>query len=192
MSSKLEPVIWSCDTGHIGIHGWVDVRTDLRTVTDVIAKTKISRIDELPYFLNYGAPRARLWGAELRCKIGNILRDLLMRVSERSCFPLRSPHNFTSLFARTERCKRSFFPSTTKFWNDIDLEVRLCDTIRYFKRMLIDYYKISDYFIPFHYSLERYCSIIHTRLRLDACALYYYLFEIRATFSPICSCGFFS
>ena len=25
MSSKLEPRIWSCDTGHIGIHGGVDV-----------------------------------------------------------------------------------------------------------------------------------------------------------------------
>ena len=50
MSSKLEPVIWSRDTGHIGIHGGVDVG---RTVT----KTKLS--DGLPYFLNYGAPRAR-------------------------------------------------------------------------------------------------------------------------------------
>ena len=27
MSSKLEPVIWSCDTGHIGIYGGVDVLT---------------------------------------------------------------------------------------------------------------------------------------------------------------------
>ena len=27
MSSKLEPVIWLCDTGHIGIHEGADVRT---------------------------------------------------------------------------------------------------------------------------------------------------------------------
>ena len=27
MSSKLEPAIWSRDTGHIGIHGGVDVWT---------------------------------------------------------------------------------------------------------------------------------------------------------------------
>ena len=31
------------------------------TVDDVITKTNISRIDGLPYFLNYGVPRARLW-----------------------------------------------------------------------------------------------------------------------------------
>ena len=47
MSSKLEPVIWSRDTGHIGIHGgW--------TYGHTVTKTKLS--DGLPYFLNYGAP----------------------------------------------------------------------------------------------------------------------------------------
>ena len=38
MSSKLEPVIWLCDTGHIGIHGGADGRTYVRTdVHDVMA-----------------------------------------------------------------------------------------------------------------------------------------------------------
>ena len=45
--------------------GWTDVRTFVRT--DVRRrhgyKTTICRIDGLPYFLNYGAPRARLWRA---------------------------------------------------------------------------------------------------------------------------------
>ena len=31
MTSRLEPVICSRDTGHIGIHGWVDEHTVLRT-----------------------------------------------------------------------------------------------------------------------------------------------------------------
>ena len=34
MSPKLEPMIWLRDTGHIGIHGGMDVRTD---VYDVMA-----------------------------------------------------------------------------------------------------------------------------------------------------------
>ena len=34
MSSKLEPVICSCDTGHIGIHGAVDGRRVLRSHDD--------------------------------------------------------------------------------------------------------------------------------------------------------------
>ena len=38
MSSKLEPVIWLRDTGHIGIHEGADGRTDVRTdVHDVMA-----------------------------------------------------------------------------------------------------------------------------------------------------------
>ena len=48
---------------------------------------------------------------------------------------------------------------------------------------------ISDYFLPFDYSLDRYCSIIHSRLRLDTCALFYYLFKTAVLSSPICSCG---
>ena len=41
---------------------------------------------------------------------------------------------------------------------------------------------ISDYFLPFDYSLDRYCSIIHSRLRLDTCALFYYLFKLQFYF----------
>ena len=48
-------------TGHIGIHEGADRRTYVRGRHG--HKTKFSHIDGLPYFLNYGAPRAR---AELR------------------------------------------------------------------------------------------------------------------------------
>ena len=58
-----------------------------------------------------------------------------------------------------------------------------------FKGMFANYYMISDYFLPFDYSLDRYCSIIHSRLRLDTCALFYYLFKTAVLSSPICSCG---
>ena len=74
MSSKLEPVIWLRDTGHIGIHGGAegrrgggaDGRTDGRTYVRSRRhgyKTKFSHIDGLPYFLSYGAPRARAFSA---------------------------------------------------------------------------------------------------------------------------------
>ena len=57
-------------TGHIGIHEGADGRTYVRTlyvrtdVHDVMAK--FSHIDGLPYFLKYGAPRARAFGANNR------------------------------------------------------------------------------------------------------------------------------
>ena len=42
----------------------------------------------------------------------------------------------------------------------------------------------------FNFSLDRYSSIIHTRLRLNVCALNYYLFKIGCKPSPECLCGF--
>ena len=59
MRSKLEPVIWLCDTGHIGIHGGVDGRTIVWSYCRTVTKTKFSRIDGLPYFLNYVALHVR-------------------------------------------------------------------------------------------------------------------------------------
>ena len=53
-SSKVEPAIWSRDTGHIW-HTWRRGRTDGRSHGDAVAKTTISRIDGLAYFLNHGA-----------------------------------------------------------------------------------------------------------------------------------------
>ena len=68
MSSKLEPVIWLRVLVTLAyMKGRTDVRTYVRTlyvrtvVHDVMAK--FSHIDGLPYFLKYGAPRARAFGA---------------------------------------------------------------------------------------------------------------------------------
>ena len=53
MSSKLDPVIWLRDTGHIGIHGGAEVRTD---VLDAMAmKQSFLASMGLPYFLNNSA-----------------------------------------------------------------------------------------------------------------------------------------
>ena len=52
---------------------------------------------------------------------------------------------------------------------------------------------LYDYWLCFTFWLftrfTRYCSIIHSRMRLDACALFYYLFKTAVLSSPICSCG---
>ena len=66
MSSKLEPVIW---LRVLVTLAYMKGRTDVRTVRctdvhDVMAiKPNFLHIDGLPYFLKYGAPRARAFGA---------------------------------------------------------------------------------------------------------------------------------
>ena len=64
MSSKLEPVIWLRVLVTLAYMKERTGRTDGRTdVHDVMAIKPIFLIDGLPYFLNYGAPRARAFGA---------------------------------------------------------------------------------------------------------------------------------
>ena len=69
MSSKLEPVTWLRVLVTLAyMKGRIDVRT---YVVRHGYKTKFSHIDGLPYFLKYGAPRARAFGAR-----GAPLQDL--------------------------------------------------------------------------------------------------------------------
>ena len=68
MSSKLEPVIWLRVLVTLAyMKGRTDVRTYVRCTYGSSwrhgYKTKFSHIDRLPYFLKYGAPRARAFGA---------------------------------------------------------------------------------------------------------------------------------
>ena len=58
MSSKLEPVIWLRDTGHIGIHGGADVRTYVHDVM-AIEPNFLTSMGYHIFFNSYGAPRAR-------------------------------------------------------------------------------------------------------------------------------------
>ena len=63
MSSNLEPVIWLRVLVTLAyMNGRTDVRTDGRSLRHGY-KTKFSHVGGLTYFLNYGAPRARAFGA---------------------------------------------------------------------------------------------------------------------------------
>ena len=63
-------------------------------------------------------------------------------------------------------------------WNDIDFSVRNLESVISFKYALFRIFDVPHYKRLFNFSLDRYSSIIHTRLRLNVCALNYYLFKI--------------
>lgn len=119
----------------------------------------------------------------------SFLRDLLpSKVHEKSRFSLRNRDNFTSYRVRTERFKRSFFPSTVSLWNTLDSSLRSIDTISLFKQKLKQYYHPNKYNKLYNTSLTRYASILHTRLRLGSCALNSYLYKINCCASQDCNC----
>ena len=102
------------------------------------------------------------------------LTDLLPATSQqRSGLSLRSAVNLTLFPCKTDRFKRSFFPDSTGLWNALDNVIRDSDSLNTFKNRLKNFFDISNYKKRFSFALDRYSSILHTRLRLNCCALNY-------------------
>ena len=70
-----------------------------------------------------------------------------------------------------------FFPSTTSLWNDIGYDIRCLDSIGSFKKALFCSYNVPSYNATFDFAIDRLNAIFYTRLRLDTCALNYYLLK---------------
>ena len=118
------------------------------------------------------------------------LADLLPKlVNERSYIPLRTSQNITEYRCRTEKFKKSFFPSTISLWNSIDLDVRNSTSKVNFKAKVTKLYHSLRYDKWLNFSLSRKASVFHTRLRLGHCALNGYLYSINCCNSPMCVCG---
>ena len=110
-------------------------------------------------------------------------------VKQKSGLILRHASNFILFPVRTERFIRYFFPSTTLLWNSIDYDQRITLSISVSKQYLNRFFGLSNYNKLFDYSIDRYSSILHIRLRLNCCTLNYYLFKIDCLTSPACICG---
>ena len=74
-------------------------------------------------------------------------------------------------------------------WNSIDYIYRNTISISLFKKFLSRFFDIPNYNKYYDFSIDRYSSILHTRLRLNCSALNYYLFKINYSLSPACTCG---
>ena len=112
-------------------------------------------------------------------------------VEQRSGLSLRQSFNISLFFVRTERFKKSFFPSATMLWNSVEYSVSSLPSINLFKKAILKFFDIScdrnhSYF---DHSIDRYTSVVHARLRLNCCALNYYLFRINRSLTPDCICG---
>ena len=88
------------------------------------------------------------------------------------------------------RYPKSFFPSTTKLWNLLDLRIRQLSTFESFKYKLKQhYYKNAK--PPSYYNIgNRYLNILHTRIRKNCSALHNDLFHANLIHSPSYSCGY--
>ena len=100
--------------------------------------------------------------------------------------PLRNSEHFTIPSYRLTLKNYSFFPSTRRAWNSLDLEDRNSLSYISFKRQLV-----NKTLVPVWYCTGvRKWNIIHTKLSYNYNILNYDLFRFNLKDHPGCSCGF--
>ena len=99
-------------------------------------------------------------------------------------------HNISQTTNRLPIFQQSFFPSTTKLWNLLDLRIRQHSTFESFKYKLKQHY-FKNANPPSYYNIgNRYLNILHTRIRNNCSALRNDLFHANLIHNPSCSCGY--
>jgi hypothetical protein len=117
------------------------------------------------------------------------LTDILPpRIFEITNYPLGNSEKFTNPSYRLTLTNSSFFPSTLRAQNSLDLENRNAPSYTSFKRQLVNKTLVP---VPVWYSTGvRKWSIIHTKLRYNYSILNYDLFRFNLKDNPGCACGF--
>ena len=81
----------------------------------------------------------------------NYLSDFLPQtVQQRSVLLLRNSENITLYRSRTERFKKSFFPSATSMWNNLQVRERNISTVQAFKVTGHPFWRFTE---------NRYCAL---------------------------------
>ena len=80
----------------------------------------------------------------------------------------------------------------TTLWNDISFDIRCLESYGSFKKALLSFFDVPSHNATFDFAIDRFNAIFHTCLRLNTCALNYFLFKIGCKEFPVCFCGFYN
>jgi len=107
-------------------------------------------------------------------------------VSQQNPYHRRNPLERVVPRSKTETYNSSFFPSTTKLWNDLPDNILLTDSLGQFKR----YLSSNDTLVPPHFYIgDRREQIIHCRMRLGMSDLKDDMFNRHLEIDRSCACG---
>ena len=110
-------------------------------------------------------------------------------IDDRYYIPLRTGNNICQYRCRTEKFKKSSYPSAISLWNSLDIDIRNSTSLVNLKHKVNKLYRPLCYNKWLNFSLTRRTSVLHTRLRLGFRALNDYLYKINCCNSPLCICG---
>ena len=115
------------------------------------------------------------------------LTDLLPNIiQDTSSYNLRNNQDFQLPFKRLFSFESSFFPSSLRLWNNLELQIRNSPALSKFKNCIKKTRKIVRNYPP---DGERVSSIPLTRLRHNCSSLNADLFRVNIVSNPTCSCG---
>jgi histone H3/H4 len=114
------------------------------------------------------------------------LQELLTQTTaERHDYNVRSQENLTVPRASTTTYQQSFFPSSTKLWNNMDPNQRNLSTLEAFKESL----KSPKEDLSHYLTGKRCAQILHARLRLESSDLAVDMARLGLTDDVSCACG---
>ena len=111
-------------------------------------------------------------------------------VNEVSHYNLRNSQNITIPLIHLSIYQQSYFPSTIKLWNSIDLNVRQIPSFCCFKKTIQSVYFKNTRPPLYYYCGQRLLSVLHARLRNNCSSLKFDLFHANLIDNPTCICGY--
>ena len=108
------------------------------------------------------------------------------QVGEFSRYPLRNNSNLATFRTRLDTFYKSFFPSTVREWNLLDLNIRSTQEYSEFKHHLL---LNSPQPNPIYYVGDRKLNVIHARIRMKCSLLCAHLADRHIIDDASCRCG---
>lgn len=120
----------------------------------------------------------------------NYLMQLMPQtVYERNPYALRNREDLTPFRTRRQLFYKSFFPQTTRDWNDLPIEIRCAPTIYSFNQLLNLRFPTLKSKLWYGQG-DRGLDIIHTRIRMGCSSLKHHLhYNLHVEANPYCTCG---
>ena len=117
----------------------------------------------------------------------NYLCELIpSTVQDEVTYNLRSSQNLRTTHSRTTNYFNSFLQSTTRLWNDLDMEIRNSPSLSIFKSKLNSQVATKNELFEVG---DRKVNILHARLRMECSSLNGHLYKNHIIDTPKCQCG---
>ena len=107
-------------------------------------------------------------------------------VQDRTHYALRNRGQLDIPPTRIQAHTNSFYPATTRDWNELAQDIKLAPSYSAFKRRQS---KVGDKANPLFFEGKRRSAVNHTRLRMGCSALKKHLHRLEIVASPTCACS---